>query len=1262
MQKSKASSSRAQSAYTSASVADVFSAFQGSGAAEFIPPVIDASALNCLKLLDKKDSTTRTRALQDLIGNIIPSTDASVLPHLLSHFLEYYVKGGLLDPDWKCRMLYHNAMREVNSQLGRSIEPRLGELVPLWLTCMSDMSHREVSASASRAFDALFSSEEKRLKVIGHFMDQIKEYICEKLDSTPTSLDKEFRVQSSADSEEARFESSDRWERVVSATLGCVEFLLAKTDTLSLGDLEEINPTRFIRNTACISKSVLTGSIRILPIMIRRFPGSVSGEAQLVNRIITASAPEDTEAWETIAVLSKAAVACIPKLVAFLEPLDCRSLSLPLLSCVMSIVRSCDVSTPLTALLKILLGKLRVGMELDPRIRRKYVGILSKLAETLLLIPSCDVSDLLAICRSEPAVRAHVVSNIVAQQTTKTLDADKVGYGAFAYLVGAGVVSGDMSSVISQLCGGDIEEIKFVIDSVAATDPIVASLAGELERLPIEPMDATTRSVVASLLTVRDDMVEVVRNRLGFAEFVSLVCSSKSLPWVAGLHAPVDQDMHNMDAFRAALLFERETACEVNGVLDNGLIAIGGTEYNKTLLAADEEIIDLVVSRRVETGIAAYVSDDLAVELFKARTDSSNAMLRLLPLSESLRSRCAQWFLESSISESDDFSVVEKLFVSSSEYESLLERLIQAETFPGWALHLLDHPCLKESPVGLRFVVSAWTAFPNDERAKNCLAVWRRHELVSRLHAIVHDKYMRSDFRSILFLRALVSNREPSVDDGPAEPMILQLAKADLWSLFALRIHCAYFHLRMEATSQLIDTLLGLIEENHENVPIVNAVNAVLCVLDVGYLVESKAKLSVLPYPSSSELNEETVALCLLHYCKHKGEPVTGSDISCFSCVQSVPVADVLCAVGDASVMELAFNQYIDAGGNVGFVDGRIMETLSESGSTEWALRCLDLSAIEPALSRLSKLEIIDFFATEQLKARLTAHESLFGEFVRFKLWLVVLSKFQKCKQESFCFLTEFLGESAIANEVAIDPVEIKQSLMDIGKAAFDVIQRADRSLEDEAAAFLYRDAVELVPLFLQAVAPGDVCEWSSTSGQGASWERTLVEHGVASSLIRAEVTNNKYKNENLKSNFSMSSRLLVCSYSSHGGEIQAELTVRFPDSWPLRLGQVEASPVVGLSKGKNARLKVSIQSVFRLNGVQNAVQIWIENIEGFLKDVEECYICYSVTYHHGASGTAGSIPSKQCRTCKYKFHSECLLKYFRTSGKTICCLCQNPF
>ena len=37
-------------------------------------------------------------------------------------------------------------------------------------------------------------------------------------------------------------------------------------------------------------------------------------------------------------------------------------------------------------------------------------------------------------------------------------------------------------------------------------------------------------------------------------------------------------------------------------------------------------------------------------------------------------------------------------------------------------------------------------------------------------------------------------------------------------------------------------------------------------------------------------------------------------------------------------------------------------------------------------------------------------------------------------------------------------------------------------------------------------------------------------------------------------------------------------------------------------------------------------------------------------------------IPALVCRTCKNKFHSACLYKWFQTSGKSKCVLCQEAF
>lgn len=69
------------------------------------------------------------------------------------------------------------------------------------------------------------------------------------------------------------------------------------------------------------------------------------------------------------------------------------------------------------------------------------------------------------------------------------------------------------------------------------------------------------------------------------------------------------------------------------------------------------------------------------------------------------------------------------------------------------------------------------------------------------------------------------------------------------------------------------------------------------------------------------------------------------------------------------------------------------------------------------------------------------------------------------------------------------------------------------------------------------------------------------------------------------------------------------------------------------------------------------AIGIWKRNFDKEFEGVEECPICYSVI--HTANN---SLPRLACKTCKHKFHSACLYKWFSTSHKSTCPLCQSPF
>lgn len=69
------------------------------------------------------------------------------------------------------------------------------------------------------------------------------------------------------------------------------------------------------------------------------------------------------------------------------------------------------------------------------------------------------------------------------------------------------------------------------------------------------------------------------------------------------------------------------------------------------------------------------------------------------------------------------------------------------------------------------------------------------------------------------------------------------------------------------------------------------------------------------------------------------------------------------------------------------------------------------------------------------------------------------------------------------------------------------------------------------------------------------------------------------------------------------------------------------------------------------------ALLMWAQSFALFFKGVEDCPICYNVIQL-----TTQTIPRKACPTCKHKFHNECLYQWFRTSSKTTCPLCNQPF
>ncbi len=69
------------------------------------------------------------------------------------------------------------------------------------------------------------------------------------------------------------------------------------------------------------------------------------------------------------------------------------------------------------------------------------------------------------------------------------------------------------------------------------------------------------------------------------------------------------------------------------------------------------------------------------------------------------------------------------------------------------------------------------------------------------------------------------------------------------------------------------------------------------------------------------------------------------------------------------------------------------------------------------------------------------------------------------------------------------------------------------------------------------------------------------------------------------------------------------------------------------------------------------AIRLWKGNLDREFEGVEPCPICYSVLHP-----TQRQLPRVACRTCKNKYHSACLYKWFASSSKSSCPMCRADF
>lgn len=136
------------------------------------------------------------------------------------------------------------------------------------------------------------------------------------------------------------------------------------------------------------------------------------------------------------------------------------------------------------------------------------------------------------------------------------------------------------------------------------------------------------------------------------------------------------------------------------------------------------------------------------------------------------------------------------------------------------------------------------------------------------------------------------------------------------------------------------------------------------------------------------------------------------------------------------------------------------------------------------------------------------------------------------------------------------------------------------------------------------------------------------------------------------------STKEVIATYAK-STELSCQLKIKIPHDYPLKSVQVDIGEQLKLKQAQIRKWTLSIRNLLqsRNGDILSAILLWKNNIDKELMGIEECYICYSVMH-----ATDKSVPSMKCKNCQNKFHVACIRKWFNTSNKSNCPLCQTFF
>ncbi|XP_036139185.1 uncharacterized protein LOC105831366 isoform X2 [Monomorium pharaonis] len=204
----------------------------------------------------------------------------------------------------------------------------------------------------------------------------------------------------------------------------------------------------------------------------------------------------------------------------------------------------------------------------------------------------------------------------------------------------------------------------------------------------------------------------------------------------------------------------------------------------------------------------------------------------------------------------------------------------------------------------------------------------------------------------------------------------------------------------------------------------------------------------------------------------------------------------------------------------------------------------------------------------------------------------------------------------------------------------------------DHIVCWLYTNCLRRLPVLVR--------QWLSTvdSRVSATVDK-ITSHYVSPKLCEDELLYSRLQLanvENMQVKVHSTAREVIAEYQME--DTKLELSIVLPPNYPLGRVTVESGQEIdGTAKGKNCHTQLSKFLTHQNGSVWDGLLMWKRNLDKKFAGVEECYICFSI-FHISTY----QLPKLSCHTCRKKFHTRCLYKWFNTSQKSTCPICRNVF